>query len=146
MLFNTCEWTDVNSRITSDGVFFMPNFLLKEKFCRETQIQFFLREIGLILLLSTWKLNLAIASKKSLKIVQKIIRDPWISYQVSVRLMWIVVSLSQAQVPAELKVQRDADRGRSRLTKISLIRTSVLWTHVCSPCVEEIKANYKKTS
>lgn len=46
------------------AVFFVLNILLKGKFCKETQIHlFFLREIGLILLFTTWKLYLLILRK-----------------------------------------------------------------------------------
>lgn len=51
------------------AVFFVLNILLEEKFCKRTDpvlFCFFLREIGLILLFTTWRLNLAIASKKTL--------------------------------------------------------------------------------
>lgn len=51
------------------AVFFVLNILLEEKFCKRTDpvlFFFFLREIGLILLFTTWRLNLAIASKKTL--------------------------------------------------------------------------------
>lgn len=55
------------------GVFFVLNSLLKENSAKE-HIRFFKkREIALILLLTTWKLNVAIASKKNLiiKIVSR---------------------------------------------------------------------------
>lgn len=70
------------------AVFFVLNILLEEKFCKRTDpvfFFFFLREIGLILLFTTWRLNLAIASKKTLII--KVVSSE--SYQRPVDLITI---------------------------------------------------------
>lgn len=102
------------------AVFFVLKFCWRGNSAEEHSSRFFLREIDLILLFTTLKLNLAIASKKSLiiKVVRKVIRDPWIQLLFSINLMWIIVFLSQAKVAVELKVQHNTNIIKSRLTKI----------------------------